>query len=153
MKIKRLISASSVLSISVAAAAIVQDGNLFAAEQINKSPESSKQVEKNCAGRWKEGQCGGWTEGRCGGWMLKGSDSSKFPEADSDGVNLLREYCMQCHALPNPNYYSKSDWPYVVERMVWRMKNRAEQPNSGLRVPTDKEVAIIVDYLKRNAAK
>ncbi|HET8706652.1 MAG TPA: hypothetical protein VFM46_10155, partial [Pseudomonadales bacterium] len=117
MKFKRFVSAGSALSLTVAAA-LAQDGKLFAAETVTKTPETGKPAEKNCAGKWREGQCGGWAEGRCGGWMVKGSDSSKFPEPNSEGVKALRHFCMQCHALPNPSYYSGEDWPYVVERMV-----------------------------------
>jgi len=38
------------------------------------------------------------------------------------GYQEAKFTCSQCHALPNPNQHSKSEWPNVITRMVDHIK-------------------------------
>lgn len=51
-----------------------------------------------------------------------GPKPEDLPEPKSAGAHLLREYCVQCHYLPNPAMHSAEVWPTVVTRMDRRMR-------------------------------
>ncbi len=38
-------------------------------------------------------------------------------ESISHGERLEQEFCIQCHAMPDPRQHTAQQWPYVVARM------------------------------------
>ncbi len=68
-----------------------------------------------------------------------------LPEPASAGAGLYRQYCKQCHGLPEIETHTAEDWPRAVERM---MKNMSA---SGQQMPDAGEHDLIVNYLVRNA--
>jgi cytochrome c5 len=80
-----------------------------------------------------------------------------LPERDSRGAQLVRQYCVQCHNLPNPAMHEAAKWKKVVDRMVDRMQGRGNMGvlmrdmMAGVRAPTEDETKALVAYLRRNA--
>ncbi len=85
-----------------------------------------------------------------GGQLPPGIDTANLPDPHSQGALLLARYCTQCHDLPPPALHTSGEWPKVFARMNRRMKMMS-QMGSILR-PTDQEQAIILNYLRRQAA-
>ncbi|MDH5544335.1 MAG: cytochrome c [Gammaproteobacteria bacterium] len=48
-----------------------------------------------------------------------------FPEPESTGAQLLKQYCSACHGAPHPNTHTAKEWPNVVLRMNNRRIIRA----------------------------
>jgi len=65
---------------------------------------------------------------------------------DAPGLDLFRQTCSRCHALPNPTLHTADEWPAVVERM------RKNMGTMGRRVITQRERDTIVNYLATRAA-
>ena len=74
---------------------------------------------------------------------------SDLPDPNSEGAQLLRQYCTSCHALPSPATHSATDWPVVLRRMWLRTEGVADEYN--LPVPDPRERVVILDYLLENA--
>lgn len=82
-------------------------------------------------------------------------DPADLPEPESEGAQLLQQFCIQCHYLYGPGLHSAEEWPAVVTRM-----NRRIQMMGGRRMmmgtteaPSQEQLAIIVDYLQKHAQK
>jgi mono/diheme cytochrome c family protein len=96
-------------------------------------------------------QAGMMGNGMMGGGMM-GSPSttpSEPPAKDSDpairkGYNLSQQYCVQCHAPPNPSQHTAAQWPAVVDRMQGYM-TQFRKP-----LPTSAERQLIIDYLTKS---
>ncbi len=67
------------------------------------------------------------------------------PELGSAAGKAFREYCSQCHVLPDPGQHTADKWPGVVERMKGHMKSMGKQ------VPDEKSLREILGFLQRNA--
>ena len=47
---------------------------------------------------------------------------SELPAPDSQGAQLLKRFCIQCHGLPSPGLHTHDEWPAIYRRMVDRME-------------------------------
>ena len=87
-----------------------------------------------------------------------GIDQSLLPDADSNGAQLVKQYCTQCHDLPSPSLHSAEEWPSVVERMHKTMRMVQNQGRMGMmksrvEIPSKKELHILLSYLQKYAQK
>jgi len=86
-------------------------------------------------------------------------DAKRLPQPDSEGARLTKQYCVQCHNLPNPAMHHAAKWPTIVERMVLRMEGKGNYGKlmfammAGVRAPGRAETEALVAYLRRNAQK
>jgi len=86
-------------------------------------------------------------------------EARQLPEPGSPGARLTRQYCVQCHNLPNPAMHHAAKWRGIVERMVPRMEGRGNMGRlmadmmAGVQSPSLAEVKTIVAYLRRHAQK
>ncbi len=84
---------------------------------------------------------------------------SQLPGLQSRGAELVVQYCVQCHNLPNPAMHNPERWPSIVERMVLRMRGKGNMGDlmhemmGGLRAPSEEEVRILVAYLQRHGQR
>jgi hypothetical protein len=84
-------------------------------------------------------------------------EARQLPERQSDGAELTRRYCVQCHNLPNPAMHHAAKWPAIVERMVKRMQGRGNLGTlmadmmAGVAAPSRSETRTLVAYLRRHA--
>jgi len=82
-------------------------------------------------------------------------EPAQLPERGTRGANLVVEYCVQCHNLPNPAMHHAAKWPGIVERMVVRMQGKGnlgilmKEMMAGVRAPSGEEQAVLVAYLQR----
>jgi cytochrome c2 len=82
-----------------------------------------------------------------------------LPERESEGAQLTRRYCVQCHNLPNPAMHHAAKWPGIVQRMVVRMEGKGNMGTlmaemmAGLKAPSVEETREINAYLERHAQK
>jgi len=83
-------------------------------------------------------------------------DAQKLPEPQSEGARLTKQYCVQCHNLPNPAMHNAARWPGVVERMVYRMEGKGNygklmfEMMAGVKAPSPEETRVLIDYLQRH---
>lgn len=68
-----------------------------------------------------------------------------YPESGTETVELYLNKCGSCHAAPLPSIHTKKQWFGVVQRMQFRMTNKAIKPLN------QRELEIIVDYLEKHA--
>jgi len=68
-----------------------------------------------------------------------------LPQADSAGAGLFKQYCGQCHGLPEVDTHIAEEWPRTVERML------TNTASSGKQMPSGGESELIVNYLVRHA--
>lgn len=82
-------------------------------------------------------------------------DPSDLPEPTSEGAQLLRKFCTQCHYLPGPGLHTAGEWPPVVDRMNRRMQMMRgdHMMMDRIEAPDEKELAAIVAYLQKHAQK
>ncbi len=86
-------------------------------------------------------------------------EPDQLPEPDSRGAQLVVEYCVQCHNLPNPAMHQAAKWPRIVERMVVRMQGKGnlgilmKEMMAGVKAPSDPERAVLLAYLERYAQR
>ncbi len=73
-----------------------------------------------------------------------------LPEPQSDGAQLLRHYCSQCHAVPAPTRHTATAWPKVFHRMEGHMRAKV---GTGVERPSVTEGDKIIQYLQRHAAE
>jgi len=84
---------------------------------------------------------------------------AQLPDRGTRGANLVVEYCVQCHNLPNPAMHHAAKWPGIVERMVVRMQGKGnlgvlmKEMMAGVKAPSDAERAVLVAYLQRYAQR
>ncbi len=68
-----------------------------------------------------------------------------LPSPETKGAVFFREFCSQCHALPDPKGRTSDEWPAVVQKM------RGYMQSMDKRVITREQEKEIVGYLERNA--
>lgn len=78
---------------------------------------------------------------------LKSISPNEIPNTETTGAKLFQQKCSRCHALPDPNVHTASQWPDVVARMQLNTK-KANLPE----LKKD-EQDTIVKYLEKNAKK
>jgi cytochrome c5 len=80
-----------------------------------------------------------------------GVTPADLPDPQSQGAQLVAQYCAQCHNLAAPSMHSATDWPGVVRRMWLRMEWLP--PSLGVQVPSIPERFAMLEYLTANALK
>jgi hypothetical protein len=86
-------------------------------------------------------------------------EAAQLPERDSRSAELVVEYCVQCHNLPNPAMHQAAKWPRIVDRMVVRMRGKGnlgtlmKEMMAGVKAPSESEQAQLVAYLQRYAQR
>jgi cytochrome c5 len=78
---------------------------------------------------------------------LKSAPAGALPAAQSKGAGLFREFCAQCHALPDPQSHSAAEWPAVIARMEANMETMRRN------AMTPEQEKQIRAYLEANARK
>ena len=84
---------------------------------------------------------------------------SQLPQPDSRGAELVVQYCVQCHNLPNPAMHEAAKWPKVVDRMVVRMQGRGNMGElmrdmmAGVQAPSEEESRALIAYFRDNAMR
>lgn len=84
---------------------------------------------------------------------------TQLPQPASRGADLVVQYCVQCHNLPNPAMHHAAKWPGIVERMVLRMRGRGNMGDlmadmmAGVQAPTDEEAKVLLAYLQKNGQR
>jgi cytochrome c2 len=84
---------------------------------------------------------------------------AQLPQPASRGADLVVQYCVQCHNLPNPAMHHAAKWPGIVERMVLRMRGRGnmgvlmKELMAGVEAPNEEEAKILLAYLQRYAQR
>jgi hypothetical protein len=73
--------------------------------------------------------------------------AQSYPEAGSAAATLFVSRCGECHAAPQPTSHAAKIWPGVVQRMQMRRRSMSKTPLN------QQELATILDYLQRHAAK
>ena len=68
-----------------------------------------------------------------------------LPEPESQGAQMLKKFCSDCHAPPSPMVHSAKEWPNVIYRM---QENRRMKAYEMIGEP---EQTILLDYLKKFA--
>lgn len=79
----------------------------------------------------------------------EGVTPDDLPDPGSTGATLLQQYCVACHALPDPGTHSATDWPVVARRMWLRMGKLNDQVT--VPAPTTGERVALLQYLITNA--
>lgn len=72
--------------------------------------------------------------------------SRPLPEAESPAAKLYAERCNRCHRVYQPGLMTEKMWETMVKRMETDMARNGDPLSS-------RDKAVILDYLKRNAAK
>jgi hypothetical protein len=76
---------------------------------------------------------------------MKSVSADSLPAPASPGVGLFKEYCAQCHALPDPRSHTATAWPVIIQKMETNMQLMQKQ------VMTAAQQKQIQDYLEQNA--
>jgi hypothetical protein len=82
-------------------------------------------------------------------------EPEQLPDPSGPGAQLVIEYCVQCHNLPNPAMHQAAKWPRIVERMVVRMRGKGnlgmvmKEMMAGVKAPSDEERVVLLAYLQR----
>jgi len=86
-------------------------------------------------------------------------EPAQLPQPGSRGAELVVQYCVQCHNLPNPAMHNSEKWPGIVDRMVIRMRGNGNlgelmtEMMAGVRAPSDEEEKLLVAYLRRHGQR
>lgn len=84
---------------------------------------------------------------------------AQLPQSASRGAELVVQYCVQCHNLPNPAMHHAAKWPGIVERMVVRMQGRGnmgvlmKELMAGVEAPGEEDAKLLLAYLQKNAQR
>ena len=70
-----------------------------------------------------------------------------LPAPDSDGAQLLKKFCSDCHAPPSPLAHTAKEWPNVVYRMQERRRMKTYE------LIGEDEQAILIEYLETFAKR
>ncbi|MDH5510437.1 MAG: hypothetical protein OEZ32_08780 [Nitrospinota bacterium] len=73
---------------------------------------------------------------------LRPLDKSSVADMDHPGYVEFKEFCSQCHDLPDPSIHTSREWPQVVEEMVGQMKE------ASLKTPDAYEEKVLLEFLK-----
>lgn len=76
---------------------------------------------------------------------LENKPPKPLPAPESEGAELLKTYCSNCHAAPHPSDHPADEWKNVIFRMIVNMTKRAEP------TPSDAEHALLLEYLQKYA--
>ena len=80
----------------------------------------------------------------------------QLPDPGSRGAQLVAQYCVQCHNLPNPAMHEAKKWPAVFERMVVRMRGKGNMGElmhemmAGVQAPSEEQAGVLLAYLQKN---
>jgi hypothetical protein len=86
-------------------------------------------------------------------------EPAQLPQASSRGAELVVQYCVQCHNLPNPAMHNPEKWPGIVDRMVIRMRGNGnlgvlmQEMMAGVVAPSEEETRVLVAYLRRHGQR
>ncbi len=84
--------------------------------------------------------------------MPQGIDPQLLPNKNSQSAQTFIKYCSQCHRVPGPGLHTSAQWPSVIERMNKRMKMMSQDMMMmNIKAPTEKELALITEYVTQNA--
>ncbi len=121
-------------------------GSRAAPEDLDAAVAASKK-------RWAESPHGPMLERI----LPPGFEPRMLPQPESRAAGLAVRYCVQCHNLPNPAMHHAEKWPWIVERMVLRMRGRGnlgklmKEMMAGVAAPSDDEAGELLAYLQENA--
>jgi len=97
----------------------------------------------------------GMMRGMMGERMPPGIDPADLPDSQSEGAQLVKNYCSQCHDLPAPGLHTDSEWPTVVARMNHRMQMMSGRGGMwmmhDIKAPSEQELDTLIRYLQANA--
>ncbi len=79
------------------------------------------------------------------GLPLAGVTPADLPDPESQGANLVAQYCTYCHNLPSPGSHSATDWPRYIRRMWVRAEGL--QGSYDIPVPSRGERQLMAQYL------
>lgn len=68
-----------------------------------------------------------------------------LPEPGSEGAQMLKKFCSDCHAPPRPAVHTAKEWPNVIYRMQERRRMKAYV------LMDETEERVLLDYLKKYA--
>ncbi len=76
---------------------------------------------------------------------MKSISPRTLPSPESRGAVFFKEFCSQCHALPDPRLHNSNEWPAVIEKM------RGFMQSMDKKVVTQGEEREILNYLGSHA--
>ena len=68
-----------------------------------------------------------------------------LPEPESEGAQLVKKFCSDCHAPPSPMVHTAKELPNVIYRMQERRRMKAYE------LIGDSERAVLLEYLEKFA--
>jgi len=68
-----------------------------------------------------------------------------LPEPDSEGAQMVKQFCSDCHAPPSPLVHTAKEWPNVIYRMQERRRMKAFE------LIAEPEHTILLEYLQKFA--
>ncbi len=57
--------------------------------------------------------------------LPQGQTKISLPEPESEGAQLVKKFCSDCHAPPSPLVHTAEEWPNVLYRMQERRRMKA----------------------------
>ncbi len=78
---------------------------------------------------------------------MKSISPHTLPSPESKGAAFFKEFCSQCHALPDPKAHTSNEWPAVVQKM------RGFMQAMDKKVITEGEEKEVLSYLGSHAKK
>lgn len=129
-------------------------------EQLNKIPQTTdpQQRQRLLQEHWQSmyrdmqtmrGMGWMWDGYMMGPGMMGGRplpSAKPLPEPSSQGAKLVGAYCVQCHAAPQPNLHTATEWSNVTQRMQEHINSGLQ----GIKTPTEQEMKTIVSYIQKN---
>ena len=68
-----------------------------------------------------------------------------LPEPESEGAQVVQQFCSGCHAPPSPLVHTAKEWPNVIYRMQERRRMKAYE------LIAEPERIILLEYLQKFA--
>ncbi len=68
-----------------------------------------------------------------------------YPQPGSPGEKLLRQFCSDCHAPPQPDTHKAEEWPNIILRMQQHRISKALAPMN------EDQRRRLVAYMQHNA--
>lgn len=84
-------------------------------------------------------------------WMWTPRDSAALPDTGSLGAELLVSYCSQCHNAPPPGLHTQGEWLAITHKMRDIIDAESHQQVMEIRMPSQDELNLIVNYLQFHA--
>ncbi len=69
----------------------------------------------------------------------------KLPEPESEGAQMVKKFCSDCHAPPSPLAHTAKEWPNVIHRMQERRRMKAYE------LMSEHELGVTLKYLQQFA--